>query len=656
MHNNIFKLKYSCIQLSPVYTSFSAFYQQMQNNADNSILAPWYIHPSHVVYGRYLHSMLPGSHTYFDNLVNLRCDHPPSYVDAASIHSGVVKPKAIRISNLRPFLNPIYPQHQAALASDYEQYRDRHGSTGYNINCLPQARHGVIAQPNAFYSNFPYLISCLSTIQHQHSTSTLDAERIFKEMFQGQMSFLNCKKMLLHQESDGATCNNGTDSTEASDLRLSLQPDYLKNKDCYWQSGRTSSTEALSKCLQVPVQLYTTSPITNSKVQEPKRHKTCIKKLKKKALNNCSKHFMVPFIGNTNKELIIKKRLDSPKSIITTTFPCKVKKCINRTEAVCLTDTDLHSHVSAESRTTVSESPQDSERVTSLRVNGELRKEATVVRVSQCPKDDENNQVLTPAAYQPSRACSVDDKKTFRCPQCRYLTDRKNNLKRHIMTMHQDSSKSLECCGVSFQNKAALRDHNSIFHRGGYRCQICSRNFCRKALLRRHLTVHSGQKDFFCDICGYATSHKSNLERHQKVHTKREPTIGGNRKSGTGKRGLRLGAASSLSHTILNSRVQSHRYEEPEETPRLSKYETEMKSLEADRALKQKSRYSLFIKGTPDNYMHKLQIIPSLKNTLHNYKAINFCRKGNYACDSANVSMQIGDRERSLPPFQLNTY
>ncbi|KAK6196018.1 hypothetical protein SNE40_001323 [Patella caerulea] len=113
---------------------------------------------------------------------------------------------------------------------------------------------------------------------------------------------------------------------------------------------------------------------------------------------------------------------------------------------------------------------------------------------------------------------SKDERKSFRCPQCKYVTDRKNNLKRHIITMHQESSKSVECCGVIFKSKASLRDHVCLFHRGGYCCQICGRNFCRKALLHRHLTVHSGQKDYSCHLCGYATSHKSNLERHQKVH------------------------------------------------------------------------------------------------------------------------------------------
>ncbi|KAK7484738.1 hypothetical protein BaRGS_00024023 [Batillaria attramentaria] len=118
-----------------------------------------------------------------------------------------------------------------------------------------------------------------------------------------------------------------------------------------------------------------------------------------------------------------------------------------------------------------------------------------------------------------------DIRKSFRCPQCRYLTDRKNNLKRHIVTMHHTSTRVLECCGALFSSKASLRDHVTLFHRGGYRCQVCGRNFCRKALLRRHLTVHSGQKDFACHLCGYATSHKSNLERHQRVHARKSDVI-----------------------------------------------------------------------------------------------------------------------------------
>ncbi|KAH3827784.1 zinc finger protein 343-like [Dreissena polymorpha] len=113
-------------------------------------------------------------------------------------------------------------------------------------------------------------------------------------------------------------------------------------------------------------------------------------------------------------------------------------------------------------------------------------------------------------------------RKVFPCPQCRYTTDRRNNLKRHMLTMHQACTKTLECCGLVFATKASLREHAMIFHYHGYTCFYCGRRFCRKALLKRHLSVHNGQKDFVCPVCDYATSHKSNLERHRKVHCRSE--------------------------------------------------------------------------------------------------------------------------------------
>ena len=114
--------------------------------------------------------------------------------------------------------------------------------------------------------------------------------------------------------------------------------------------------------------------------------------------------------------------------------------------------------------------------------------------------------------------CNTFRGKLFPCPHCRYVTDRRNNLKRHISTMHQACDKVLECCGVSFSTKASLREHIMIFHHNGYSCPYCGRRFCRKALLKRHLSVHSGQKDYTCPHCDYATSHKSNLERHKRIH------------------------------------------------------------------------------------------------------------------------------------------
>lgn len=110
----------------------------------------------------------------------------------------------------------------------------------------------------------------------------------------------------------------------------------------------------------------------------------------------------------------------------------------------------------------------------------------------------------------------------FTCYQCGYLTNRINNLKRHNMSMHEKCEQVLECCGIRFANKASIQAHTFERHRDGYGCAECGRKFHRKALLKRHMAIHNGQKDFVCSECGYGTSHKSNLDRHKKVHQRTE--------------------------------------------------------------------------------------------------------------------------------------
>jgi len=114
--------------------------------------------------------------------------------------------------------------------------------------------------------------------------------------------------------------------------------------------------------------------------------------------------------------------------------------------------------------------------------------------------------------------------KPFQCgyPKCNYETNRRNNLKRHMMTMHERLNSPHFCCGVTFFRKADMRAHTKEVHCDGYPCTWpgCGKGFVRKALLDRHIKIHTGEKPFVCPICQYGTSHKSNLDRHVRIHFK----------------------------------------------------------------------------------------------------------------------------------------
>merc|ERR1712001_320749 len=53
-----------------------------------------------------------------------------------------------------------------------------------------------------------------------------------------------------------------------------------------------------------------------------------------------------------------------------------------------------------------------------------------------------------------------------------------------------------------------------ILENGQALCPICSRIMKTKALILRHIPIHTGEKSYLCSQCNYASNQKAHLKRH----------------------------------------------------------------------------------------------------------------------------------------------
>lgn len=86
---------------------------------------------------------------------------------------------------------------------------------------------------------------------------------------------------------------------------------------------------------------------------------------------------------------------------------------------------------------------------------------------------------------------SSSKEKKFVCEQCGTGFGMKSNLKRHIMTVHED--------------------------RRGYQCVTCGAAFGLKQNLATHIRVkHEKRRPFQCDVCGVSFGYKQVLQNHRR--------------------------------------------------------------------------------------------------------------------------------------------
>ena len=117
---------------------------------------------------------------------------------------------------------------------------------------------------------------------------------------------------------------------------------------------------------------------------------------------------------------------------------------------------------------------------------------------------------------------SIHGDPTIKCEDCEFKTKRKSDLNRHRKIQHSQIKLLCSKCSYICKTETALSDHNRKKHDETFQrfnCDQCTYSADRKDNLKKHIESLHDNVRFPCDICEYQATRKQNLASHlQKVH------------------------------------------------------------------------------------------------------------------------------------------
>ena len=98
-------------------------------------------------------------------------------------------------------------------------------------------------------------------------------------------------------------------------------------------------------------------------------------------------------------------------------------------------------------------------------------------------------------AKQPKKTLNDAKKSLYSCDQCSYTSERKGNLKTHMLVHSNEKPFACEQCDLSYTTSLALKTH-MLKHSGErpFICTQCDTSFTTAGKLNRHTRTHAEER------------------------------------------------------------------------------------------------------------------------------------------------------------------
>ncbi|KHJ40467.1 zinc finger, C2H2 type [Trichuris suis] len=134
------------------------------------------------------------------------------------------------------------------------------------------------------------------------------------------------------------------------------------------------------------------------------------------------------------------------------------------------------------------------------------------------------NTASSPVSSGTSSSCRP---KTYRCKQCSFVANSKNDFWIHQRT-HIKSDKQLACpkCPFITEYKHHLEYHlRNHFNSKPFKCSKCNYSCVNKSMLNSHMKSHSNFYQYRCADCTYATKYCHSLKLHLRKYGHSAATV-----------------------------------------------------------------------------------------------------------------------------------